>query len=80
MVGCHSPFGLIWQIAATTGWSKHHILWGLPYECLLRMLSDAPRYRSAPRGKKKPPGGRPGSNPRKAPDTLAQFMHLMPNT
>ncbi len=40
----HSPFGLIWQIAEATGWSKDHILDGVNYQTLLMMIADAPHY------------------------------------
>ena len=39
----HSLFGLVWQIASTTGWSYHYILWGVPYVTLLLMMSDSPK-------------------------------------
>ena len=42
----HSPFGIIWQIAAATGWSVHYILWKVSYQTLALMLADAPGYRS----------------------------------
>ena len=42
--GSHSPFGFIWQIASTTGWSVEYILKGVNYQTLIMMLSDAPRY------------------------------------
>ncbi len=34
----------MWQIAAATGWSVRHILWGVNYQTLRIMLADAPRY------------------------------------
>lgn len=42
--GSHSPFGLIWQIANATGWSREYILNGVNYQTLILMLADAPRY------------------------------------
>ncbi len=42
--GSHSLFGVVWQIAATTGWSVKYILWGVNYQALRVMLADAPRY------------------------------------
>ena len=42
--GSHSPFGLIWQIANATGWSREYILNGVNYQTLIMMLADAPRY------------------------------------
>lgn len=44
--------GLVWQIASATGWSVKYILWGISYQELCMMLSDAPRYEKV-RGKKK---------------------------
>lgn len=35
---------MVWQIAAATGWSVRHILWGVNYQTLRMMLADAPRY------------------------------------
>lgn len=35
----------MWQIAAATGWSVKYILYGVNYQTLIMMLSDAPRYR-----------------------------------
>lgn len=43
-VGSHSPFGIVWQIAAATGWSVKYILWGVNYQTLRMMLADAPHY------------------------------------
>ncbi len=54
MEGSHSPFGFIWQIASETGWSHHRILWKIPYPVLLLMLSDAPRYVTGDKQKKRP--------------------------
>lgn len=34
----------MWQIAAATGWSVRHILWGVNCQTLRMMLADAPRY------------------------------------
>ena len=42
--GSHSPFGFVWQIASSTGWSVDYILNGVNYQTLIMMLSDAPRY------------------------------------
>ncbi len=42
--GSHSPFGFVWQIAGTTGWSVEYILHGVNYQTLIMMLSDAPRF------------------------------------
>ena len=42
--GSHSPFGLVWQIANATGWSREYILNGVNYQSLMMMLADAPRY------------------------------------
>lgn len=42
--GSHSPFGFIWQIASSTGWSVDYILNGVNFQTLIMMLSDAPRY------------------------------------
>lgn len=42
--GSHSLFGIVWQIAAATGWSVKYILWGVNYQALRIMLADAPRY------------------------------------
>lgn len=44
MEGSHSLFGLIWQIAGTTGWTVQHILWNVSYPLLLLMAADAPKY------------------------------------
>lgn len=77
MEGCHSPFGFIWQIAAATGWSTHHIMWKVPYPTLLMMLSDAPRWVKG--GKKRKYAGQPGNNPRRAGDNAARFREMMNN-
>ncbi len=42
--GSHSPFGFVWQIADATGWAVRYILYGVSYQMLIMMLSDAPRY------------------------------------
>lgn len=42
--GSHSLFGVVWQIAAATGWNVKYILWGVNYQALRIMLADAPRY------------------------------------
>lgn len=47
--GSHSPFGFVWQIASATGWSVAYILYGVNYQTLMIMLSDAPRYVSGKR-------------------------------
>lgn len=44
MDGLHSPFGMIWSIAAQTGWSVDYILWGISWAALQIMMADAPRY------------------------------------
>lgn len=41
--GSHSPFGIIWQVAAETGWSMYYIKWKINYQTLL-MKADVPRY------------------------------------
>ena len=48
----HSPFGLIWQIAEATGWSKDYILDGVNYQTLLMMIADAPHYVTRKKRKK----------------------------
>ena len=35
---------MLWQVAQATGWSLDYIMWGVNWETLLLMLSDAPRY------------------------------------
>ena len=40
--GPHSLFGIVWHIATETGWGKHYIMWGLPFDTILRMVQDAP--------------------------------------
>ena len=47
----HSPFGIVWQIAAATGWSRDHILWKVNYQTLRMMLADAPHYERRRKGK-----------------------------
>ncbi|MGL5919302.1 MAG: hypothetical protein ACRCZQ_02205 [Bacteroidales bacterium] len=42
----------MWQIASVTGWSVRYILWGVNYQKLIMMLSDAPRYITAKSEKK----------------------------
>ncbi len=44
MEGSHSPFGVIWQIATETGWSKDYIMWKINYQTLMMMMADAVRY------------------------------------
>lgn len=50
-VGSHSPFGILWQIAAATGWSREYIMWKVNYQTLRMMLADAPHYESRRRPK-----------------------------
>lgn len=57
--GSHSPFGFVWQIADATGWSVRYILYGVSYQMLIMMLSDAPRYVG-------------GKKPKANPDTTAK--------
>lgn len=40
----------MWQIADATGWSVRYILYGVNYQTLIMMMSDAPRYVSGKRG------------------------------
>lgn len=40
----------MWQIADATGWSVRHILYGVNYQTLIMMMSDAPKYVSGKRG------------------------------
>ena len=49
----HSPFGIVWQIAEATGWSKEYILDGINYQTLLLMIADAPHYVSGKKEEKK---------------------------
>jgi hypothetical protein len=42
--GSHSPFGFVWQVASSTGWTVQYILEKVNYQTLIMMLSDAPRY------------------------------------
>lgn len=62
MEGSHSPFGLIWQIAAETGWSTKTIMWEIPYPTLLLMMQDAPRWVDGDRKKKSVPSRKPGQS------------------
>lgn len=41
----------MWQIADATGWSVRHILYGVNYQTLIMMISDAPRYVGRKEGK-----------------------------
>lgn len=41
--GSHSLFGIVWQVATSTGWTPHFVKWGLPYAELMTMMADAPR-------------------------------------
>jgi len=50
-VGSHSPFGILWQIVAATGWSREYIMWKVNYQTLRMMLADAPHYESRRRSK-----------------------------
>lgn len=34
----------MWQVADATGWSVDYILYGVNYQTLIMMMSDAPRY------------------------------------
>lgn len=34
----------MWQIASSTGWKPHYILWRVSYALLMTMTADAPRY------------------------------------
>ena len=49
----HSLFGIVWQIASTTGWSVHYILWGVNYQTIALMLADAPHYTTRQAGKRR---------------------------
>lgn len=49
--GSHSLYGIIWQIATETGWSYRYILWEIPFETLMRMVADAPKYIEAKKKK-----------------------------
>lgn len=40
----HSPFGFVWQVATTTGWSVDYILHHVNYQTLVMMMADAPRH------------------------------------
>ena len=42
--GSHSLLGVMWQIASSTGWNPHYILWRVSYALLMTMTADAPRY------------------------------------
>ena len=55
-VGSHSPFGLVWQIAAATGWTVREILWKINYQTLRMMLADAPHYETERTDKPKTDG------------------------
>jgi hypothetical protein len=52
-VGLHSPWGTIWSIAETTGWTVNYILWGIAWINIRMMLADAPRYISVKTNQKK---------------------------
>lgn len=39
----------MWQVCAATGWSVDYVLWGVNYQTLILMLSDAPRYERKPK-------------------------------
>lgn len=62
-VGSHSPFGILWQIAAATGWSREYIMWNVNYQTLRMMLADAPHYESRRRSAagRNENGGKPKS-------------------
>lgn len=64
----HSLFGFIWQVAAATGWSVDRILWSVPYQTLLTMLADAPRY------VRKEKASRPEQSPEAEADRVAREM------
>lgn len=68
-VGSHSPFGIVWQIAAATGWSVKYILWGVNYQTLRVMLADAPHYENKKEDKQTAGKGGKGS-----PKSLAGFF------
>lgn len=52
MEGPHSLFGIIWQVATATGWTVEYIMRRVPYNLLMLMLQDAPRYISGKQAKK----------------------------
>lgn len=54
MEGPHSLFGIIWQVASTTGWTLEYIMRRVPYNLLMLMLQDAPHYVSGKQAKKQP--------------------------
>lgn len=53
MEGPHSLFGIIWQVATATGWTVEYIMRRVPYNLLMLMLQDAPRYISGKQAKRK---------------------------
>lgn len=53
MEGPHSLFGIIWQVAGTTGWTVEYIMRRVPYNLLMLMLQDAPHYVSGKQAKAK---------------------------
>lgn len=53
MEGPHSLFGIIWQVASTTGWTVEYIMRRVPYNLLMLMLQDAPHYVSGKQAKRK---------------------------
>lgn len=70
MDGSHSPFGVLWQVASSTGWSLRYILWRVNYQTLVMMAADQPRYIDAETVKKRT-NKQPGKGKRNA---LAYFQ------
>lgn len=44
MESSHSPFGVLWQVVAATGWSVKYVMWKINYQTLIMMIADQPRW------------------------------------
>lgn len=76
-VGSHSPFGIVWQLSAATGWTVRHVLWGVNYQTLRMMLADAPHYETIRHKKNNKPGGRKKSSSIKPKSTAGFFQSML---
>lgn len=68
---------MVWQIAAATGWSVRHILWGMNYQTLRMMLADAPHYETVKTKKGKAGGRRKAGRDGGPKSTAGYFQSLL---
>jgi hypothetical protein len=54
MTGLHSPFGMLWQLASTSGYTIKELMWRVSWPMIRLCLADAPRYEPAKNESDKP--------------------------